>query len=198
MGSLSKAAMWRKAIGGAALSVFLLGAGADAWIWWSGKRSIVPVSQLSEPSIILVPGASVLRNGKLSPVLRQRAECALDASRIWPSARVVLSGTAIPGGYDEPLAMRNYLVEHGVDSTRLSLDREGRSTRASMENLGLASSGLVIVSQRWHLPRALWLARQQGWHAQGLVAGVGTPDGWENILREHVGRMVNFWGRLLD
>lgn len=195
MGSLSKAAKWRNGIGLALLVFCLLGFGSDAWIWWSGLSGIVPAAELSEPAIILVPGASVLRNGRLSPILRQRAECALAVSRTWPSARLVLSGTAIAGGYDEPLAMRNYLVEHGVDSMRLVLDREGRNTRSSMENLGAPSNGLVIVSQRWHLPRALWLARERGWQAQGLVAGPGSPDGWENIVREHFVRIANFWGR---
>lgn len=158
----------------------------------------MPLSGLREPDIILVPGASVLRNGRLSPILRQRVEAALNVARTWPSARLVLSGTAIVGGYDEPLAMRNYLMDHGVDSGRLVLDRGGRNTRASMKNLGAPAKGLVIVSQHWHLPRAIWLARKQGWTAQGLVAGEGTPDGGENIVREHFVRMVNFWGQFVD
>jgi SanA protein len=195
MAPLSKSAKWRKGVGAILLLVCALGAGSDAWIWWTGRREIVPLSGLCEPGIILVPGASVLRNGRLSPILRQRVESALELARAWPSARLVLSGTAIVGGYDEPLAMRNFLVEHGVDSGRLVLDREGRNTRASMKNLGAPAKGLVIVSQHWHLPRAIWLAQQEGWTAQGLVAGEGTPDGGENIVREHFVRMVNFWWR---
>ncbi len=172
--------------------------GSDFWVWWRGSSGIVGLEEISPPDVILVPGASVLRSGKLSPVLRQRVEMALEASRIWPKSRLVLSGTAIPGGYDEPLAMRNYLLDHGVDSSRLTLDREGRNTHASIQNLGAASGALVVVSQGWHLPRAVWLGRQHGWVVQGLVAGAGSTAGWENLLREHLVRVENFLGQFLS
>ena len=184
-------------IGTSVLGLLFLALGSDLWVWWSGSGGIVTLETLSEAKIILVPGASVLRSGRPSPVLRQRMETALEASKIWPEARLVLSGSAIRGGYDEPLAMRNYLREHGVELARMQFDREGRNTRASIWNLGPPSGELVVVSQRWHLSRAVWLARQRGWRVQGLVAGKGTPAGWENLLREHVVRVENFWERIL-
>ena len=193
-GSTSRA---RKAIASVVLLVGVLGLAPDLWVWWKGSQDIVLATELSEPRIILVPGASVFRSGRPSPVLRQRVESALELARTWPKARLVLSGSAIPGGYDEPWAMQNFLREHGVDSSRLALDREGRNTRASVDNLGDPGAGLVVVSQRWHLPRALWLARQKGWSAQGLVAGAGSNGAWENVLREHLVRIQNFWGHFL-
>jgi vancomycin permeability regulator SanA len=178
--------------------LFLLACGADCWVWWKGSDGLVGLEAVSSPEIILVPGASVLRNGSPSPILRQRVEMAYQAARKWPDSRLVLSGSAIAGGYDEPWAMRNFLVEHGIDSSRLVLDREGRNTRSSIRNLGEASGNLVIVSQRWHLSRAVWLARARGWHVQGLVAGRGTAAGWENLVREHLVRIQNFWGTNLN
>jgi SanA protein len=52
---------------------------------------------------------------------------------------------------------------------------------------------VVIVSQRWHLPRAIWLARSAGWEAWGMPAGDEEPSGWGNLAREHLVRMENFW-----
>ena len=176
----------------------LLAASSDMWVWWKGSARLVVLPELQAPDILLVPGASVLRNGTPSPVLRQRLETAAEAARNWPRAQLVLSGTAIAGGYDEPLAMRNFLLEHGLDSTRLVLDPQGRNTRASLDNLGAPSGRLAVVSQHWHLPRAVWLAERRGWQVQGLVAGRGTPDGWENLVREHFVRIQNFWGSLAD
>ncbi len=170
--------------------------GPDLWVLARGSRLVRPVESISCPEFLLVPGASVLRNGKPSPVLRQRVEMALFAARRWPNARIVLSGSAVPGGYDEPLAMRRYFVEHGIDSARMRLDREGVSTRSSVLNLGAPRGKLVIVSQRWHLARAGWLALQSGWDVQGLAAGEGVPAGWENLLREHLVRVANFWERI--
>ncbi len=192
------ASRWPRRIGATALFLVVLAVGSDAWVWWSGRRGISRLEETSEPAIVLVPGASVFRSGKPSPVLRQRIEAALEAARVWPNARVVLSGTAIAGGYDEPLAMSNYLVGHGVDSSRLVLDREGISTQASIRNLGSPSGRLVVVSQKWHLPRLVWIAQDAGWDVSGLVAGKGTPGGWENLLREHLVRVANFWDRSFD
>lgn len=167
--------------------------GADLWVFAGGARWVEALESLPEPDFILVPGASVLRNGKPSPVLRQRIESALWCARKWPKAMVVLSGTAVIGGYDEPLSMRNYLVEHRVDSLRLVLDRGGVNTRASVQNLSERPRRVVIVSQRWHLPRAIWLARSAGWEAWGMPAGDEEPSGWGNLAREHLVRMENFW-----
>jgi vancomycin permeability regulator SanA len=92
--------------------------------------------------------------------------------------------------------MRRYFLEHGVDSSRLVLDRRGVNTRASILDLGSPSGKLLIVSQRWHLARACWLARQSGWDVQGLAAGEDAPAGWENLLREHIVRAANVWERI--
>jgi vancomycin permeability regulator SanA len=54
----------------------------------------------------------------------------------------------------------------------------------------------VVVSQRWHLARACWLAVQSGWDVQGLAAGEDAAAGWENLLREHLVRTANFWERI--
>jgi len=177
----------------AGLAVLL---GPDLWVLATGSRLVLPIDAIPAPEVLLVPGASVLRNGKPSPVLRQRVEKALFAARRWPDSRIVLSGSAVTGGYDEPLAMRRYLLEHGIDSARLSMDRGGVNTRSSVLNLGTPRGGLVIVSQKWHLARACWLARQSGWDVRGLTAGEDAPAGWENLLREHLVRTANFWERI--
>jgi SanA protein len=194
----TSASGWSRRLGASALLLLVLAGGSDFWVWWNGRRGISSLEQLAEPALILVPGASVFRSGQPSPVLRQRMEVALDAARVWVDARVVLSGTAIVGGYDEPLAMHNYLVGHGIDPRRLVLDREGTSTQESIRNLGAPSGRLVVVSQKWHLPRLVWIARDRGWDVAGLVAGKGSPSGWENLLREHAVRVANLWERNID
>lgn len=192
------ASRWPRRLGASALFFVVLAGCSDFWVWWNGRRGISSLEQAAEPAFILVPGASVFRSGLPSPVLRQRIEVALDAARVWVNARVVLSGTAIAGGYDEPLAMYNYLAGHGIDPQRLILDRKGTSTQESIHNLGAPSGRLVVVSQKWHLPRLVWIAQDRGWDVAGLVAGKGTPSGWENILREHAVRVANLWERTFD
>lgn len=145
----------------------------------------------SPPRWIVVPGASVHRDGTPSSVLADRLESAANAAAAWPDSRLFLSGTAIPGGYSEPEAMRRWLLGRGVASDRIVLDRNGTDTRSTIANLGPPTGSIVLVSQKWHLPRALWTAREQGWSAQGLVAPSDRDD-FRFRLREHVVRMAYF------
>lgn len=164
---------------------------ADAVVLLTGRQGVETIPTGPAPRWIVVPGASVHRDGTLSGVLKARMETAILAAETWPEALLLLSGTAIPGGYSEPEAMRRWSLEKGISPERIVLDRSGTDTRATIRNLGLPSGSLVIVSQGWHLPRALWSARRKGWSATGLVA---PTSGWSARirLREHVVRAVYF------
>jgi vancomycin permeability regulator SanA len=169
------------------------GLAADAVVLLCGRQGVetAPAPHGPAPRWIVVPGASVHRDGTLSGVLKARMETATLAAQAWPEARLLLSGTAIPGGYSEPEAMRRWVLERGIAPERIVLDRSGTDTRATIRNLGAPSGDLLIVSQGWHLPRALWSARRRGWNASGLVA---PATGWSPRirLREHVVRAVYF------
>lgn len=166
--------------------------GADIIVYLSGSRGIATEPTGAEPRWIVVPGASVRRDGSLSPILEERMSKALDAARTWPHARVLLSGTFIPGGYSEPDAMRAWMSAHGTPSDRIALDRSGTDTRSTIRHLGPPSGPIVIVSQSWHLPRALWSARAAGWDATGLAT---EAAGWSlrTRLREHAVRVFYFF-----
>lgn len=146
----------------------------------------------TEPSWIVVPGASVRRDGTLSPILESRMAKALEAASFWPGARILLSGTSIPGGYSEPDAMRAWMLSREIAGSRIVVDRTGTDTRSTIEHLGQPAGGIVIVSQDWHLPRALWSARSAGWDARGLAA-THTGRNWKARIREHMVRVLYFF-----
>lgn len=183
---------WRRrsflAVSGAAL-VFLL---ADLVVLISGRNGIMDAPSGTEPSWIVVPGASVRRDGTLSPILESRMEKAREAAAFWPEARILLSGTSIPGGYSEPDAMRTWMTSRRIAVSRIVVDRTGTDTRATIEHLGPPAGSIVVVSQDWHLPRALWCARSAGWDARGLAA---SPMGrnWKVRIREHFVRVLYFF-----
>lgn len=166
--------------------------GADLFVYLSGRREIATAPTVAEPRWIVVPGASVRRDGTLSPILEERMSKALEAALVWPHARILLSGTFIPGGYSEPDAMRAWMYAHGTPADRIALDRFGTDTRSTIRHLGPASGSIVVVSQSWHLPRALWSARAAGWDASGLATET-TGWGLRMRLREHVVRVFYFF-----
>jgi SanA protein len=142
---------------------------------------------------VIVPGASVYRSGKLSPVLRQRMDGALRYLQLHQGAKLVLSGHAIPGGYNETVAMLDFARRNAVPLEDILVDEKGRSTYVTLLNFRRSSGirKILIVSQDYHLPRALYIAEAMGFEASGMVVSEGS--GLANIpSREYFTRLKDF------
>lgn len=142
---------------------------------------------------VIVPGASVYRSGRLSPVLRQRMDGALNYLRLHKGAKLVLSGHAIPGGYNETVAMLDFARHNAVPLADILVDEKGRSTYVTLLNFRRSSGirKILIVSQDYHLPRALYIAESMGFEASGLVVSEGS--GAASIpSREYFTRLKDF------
>ncbi|HAO99740.1 MAG TPA: hypothetical protein DCQ83_06815 [Fibrobacteres bacterium] len=141
---------------------------------------------------VVVPGASVYRSGKLSPVLLQRMDAALDLARRRPGVKLVLSGHAVPKGYSETSAMRDHAVGKGFPPRDILIDENGRSTFLTLLNckkkFGLLR--VAIVTQDYHLPRALYIARRLKMRGYGLSLATPENGGW--LDREWFSRLKDF------
>jgi SanA protein len=153
--------------------------------------------KVPEVDAVIVPGASVYRSGKLSPVLERRMETALALAFERPGIKLVLSGTNVPQGYSETKAMRDYAVERGFPLADVLTDEEGRSTFLTLLNCSsvLGLHRVALVSQDYHLPRALYIARRLGMDGYGLRVlredGTASGDsGWN--AREWFSRVKDF------
>ena len=143
---------------------------------------------------VIVPGASVYRSGRLSPVLMQRMDLALDLAAHRPGIKLVLSGHTVPKGYSETKAMRDYAIKHGFPAKNVLLDEEGRSTFLTLLNaqkkLGLRR--VALVSQGYHLPRALYIARRLGMQGYGLRVETNAAHPSGGNTREWFSRIKDF------
>jgi len=98
-------------------------------------------------------------------------------------------------GYDEPAAMRALARKLGVPDESIIDDPRGWTTRHTMQNAALVFSvrSAIVVTQAYHLPRALYLAHAAGICAGGEAADLrGYLDQDENELREFFAR-VKAW-----
>lgn len=122
----------------------------------------------------LILGAGVLRDGGLSPVLRDRADQAIDLYRAQKVSRIIASGNTATY-YDEVEPMRNYLLKAGIPEDAIVLDRAGFDTYSSIYRARdvFAVQSLAIVSQSFHLPRAVFIARELNIDASGVSADRG-------------------------
>lgn len=155
-------------------------------------RTFTSVKDVPLVDAVLVPGASVYRSGRLSPVLRQRMDAALLYLAGHPGVKLVVSGHAIPGGYNETLAMVEFARRQNVAAESILVDEKGRSTYVSLLNCRrrFGFRKLLIVSQDYHLPRALYIADRMGIEAYGLVVTENPDTGFH--MREYAGRVKDF------
>lgn len=125
----------------------------------------------ARPRVAIVFGASVYGNGDLSPILEDRVDTAIELYRARKVDRILVSGDNRHPSYNEPKAMQDYLVTHAVAARDVIVDYAGRSTYETClrakEVFGLERA--VLVSQGYHLPRALYIANQLGLDAVGMA-----------------------------
>ena len=185
---------WLKTGGVLALLFFVCAWVINAYVVVKARpRMHADAAAIPVAEAVIVPGASVYRSGKLSPVLRQRMDGALKYLQLHKGAKLVLSGTAIPGGYNETVAMLDFARRHAVPLEDILVDEKGRSTYVTLLNFRRSSGirKILIVSQDYHLPRALYIAESMGFEASGLVVSDGS--GSASIpSREYFTRLKDF------
>jgi SanA protein len=141
----------------------------------------------------IVPGALVAANGAMSPMLRARVDRAALLYKAGKVDRILVSGDHHSWAYDEPDTMRKALVAQGIPGRVIFEDHAGFDTWATMvrarQIFGVKSA--VVVTQGFHMPRALFDAQGAGLHATGFTAdtqGWGT-QGTKSDIREVFSRV---------
>lgn len=120
---------------------------------------------------IFVLGAGLRSDGTPSDMLRDRLQCAVDLYRRGVAPCIILSGDRSGEDYDEVGAMARYCREQGVSEEDIIKDEEGFSTYESLLRHKQSGGGrILIVTQKYHLFRALYLAQQMGIEAEGCPA----------------------------
>ncbi len=135
------------------------------------------IADVPTAEVAIVPGASVL-NGKPSPVLSARADTAIELFESGKVSKILVTGDNGQLNYDEVTPVRRYLTEAGIPADDIFLDHAGFDTYSSMYRAIAVfhAESAIIVTQDFHLPRALYIARHLGMTAYGVVAeGGGSP-----------------------
>lgn len=162
----------KAALAGGTLIVLAI-AGANAYILLSTEgEATANVADVPHAQVAIVPGALVQPNGKMSAMLADRVR---QADALWKAGkvdRILVSGDHGAWVYDEPDTMRKALVADGVPGRVIFEDHAGFDTWATMvraRNI-FGVHDAVVVTQGFHMPRALFLAHEAGIHATGLTA----------------------------
>jgi vancomycin permeability regulator SanA len=139
----------------------------------------------------VVLGNRVLPDGTPCSELAARLETALALYRAGRTGKLVVSGRA-GYEYDEPSGMAAWLVNRGVPAADVVKDPGGHRTAATMaDTAALGKRSILVVTQAYHLPRSLYLARHAGIDAIGVPAPSrrhGAYDTFKVYVREIVAR----------
>lgn len=151
------------------------------WPWWVEQRYralIVPATEAPAERVAIVFGARVYTNGRLSSMLRDRVDTAIDLYKAGKVQKLLVSGDNQFADYDEPGAMMNYAIAQGVPAADVQPDYGGRRTYDSCYRAKqiFQVSSAILVTQDFHLPRALFLCDQLGIEAVGVPADRRTYD----------------------
>lgn len=150
---------------------------------------------LEDVDCILVLGCFVAENGSPSPMLSCRLRRGVELYRLGAAPKLLMSGDHGRTDYNEVGAMRRYAVDAGVDPADVFQDHAGFSTYNSVYRAKevFGAKRIVIVSQEYHLYRALYLAKSLGLEAWGVAADGGNlPGQTVRDCRELLARTKDF------
>jgi vancomycin permeability regulator SanA len=167
----------------------------------SGLSTAAPDALPPSAAPLLVLGAGVRSNGEPTPVLEGRLRMALRLFEEKKVSWVLVSGDNRTQNYNEPQAMRRWLVRHGVPPERIVSDYAGRRTYDSLKRAKMIFGvhGVVVVTSEFHMPRTLFLAKSIGLDATGVPSetkSVGRLALLRLYCREYMARhraQVDVW-----
>lgn len=156
---------------GVALLVAVMGL-SNAYVLLSTEgESTSDVADVTHAQVAVVPGALVQPDGKMSTMLADRVRGAIALWRAGKVEKILVSGDHHTWAYDEPDTMRKSLVRAGVPPQDIFEDHAGFDTWATMVRAKsiFGVHRAVVVTQGFHMSRALYLADAAGLDAAGLV-----------------------------
>lgn len=144
---------------------------------------------------ILVLGAGLRKDNSPSPILRERIDRGVKLYYLGAAPKLLMSGDHGRGGYNEVGVMKSLAIQADIPSHDVFMDHAGFSTYESLYRARdvFCAKRVIIVSQKYHLYRALYIADQLGLEAYGVGADVQRFYGQTTReMRESLARVKDF------
>jgi len=137
-----------------------------------GSNYIINPKDVPESDAILVLGAYVLPDGTVSSMLNDRLSVGYELYEQGKAPKIIVSGDHGRKDYDEVNAMKSFLKDKGVEGRDIFMDHAGFSTYESVYRARdiFKVQKVIIVTQKYHLIRAVFVARELGLEAYGVAS----------------------------
>lgn len=177
------------------LTILLIPIIINFYVILSTKSQIVDNKDITTNiDYIVVLGAGI-RNNRPSPMLEDRLKTSIKLYNNGISDKIILTGDHQSDDYDEVTVMLNYLLENNIPKEDIILDNYGISTYDSIYRLKYIykASNIVIVTQKYHLYRALYIANKLDIEAIGVTSNLRSYYGQSiREVREILARDKDF------
>ena len=161
-----------------------------------GSKYIMEEENVPDADAILILGARVYSNGNVSLMLRDRLMVGHELYEKGKAKKILVSGDHGTKEYDEVNTMKKYLKEKAVPEENIFMDHAGFSTYESLYRARdiFQVKKVIIVTQKYHLMRAVFIARELGIEAYGVAADKHIYHGVmiKNEIREMLARNKDF------
>ena len=145
---------------------------ARAWIWIAARGKIFPEESAPSRRVAIIFGAGLLQDGTPTNILKDRVETGAALYFSGKVEKLLMSGDNRFVTYNEPGAMKAYALSLGIPPEAIVLDYAGRRTYDTCYRaraiFGIEKA--LLVTQTFHLPRALYLCNAMGIEAAGIPA----------------------------
>jgi len=183
---------WVLALLATGLAALLGVLGLSLYVEKRYEHRIIPRTQAPRKPVALVYGAGLAPGGVPSLVLAQRLDAAIALYQGGQVSALLLSGDNSDRFHDETRAMRRYVLQRGLPEQAVLGDDSGLSTYDSCVRAFTVFQvrKALLVTQRFHLPRALYIANSVGMDAWGVAADEGLPSTRRYAVRETFSRVL--------
>lgn len=149
--------------------------GINGYVKYIGKKNIITSEEamaLDDIDCILILGCGVRPDKTPSDMLSDRLSCGMDLYKKGVAPKIIMSGDHGQADYDEVNIMKQIAVDSSIPSNDVFMDHAGFSTYESIYRAKeiFEAERIVIVSQEYHLYRALYIAQKLGVEAYGVGA----------------------------
>lgn len=157
----------------------------NQYVVQTGSKYIVGPDEAPAADAVLILGAYVFPDGTVSTMLNDRLSVGHDLYKKGVSGKIIVSGDHGQKNYDEVNVMKMYLLNKNVPAEDVFMDHAGFNTYDSVYRARdiFAVKKVIIVTQKYHLFRAVFIARELGLEAYGVAAD-----------KRNYGEVMNMYG----
>lgn len=191
---------YKKAISSMIILLLVLGASFLAinhYVERIGAKYIYSAQDVPNADTVLILGAYVFPDGTLSAMLKDRVTVGYELYENGKAPKIIVSGDHGRKDYDEVNTMKDFIKSKGVTGQDIFMDHAGFSTYESLYRARdiFQVKKVIIVTQRYHLLRAVFIARELGLEAYGVASD--NHDYGQVMaaygVREMAARNKDFW-----